>query len=273
MKMEDLKNLEQIILKDHPALISNLLQSCQVLQVYQTKQENDQGLKYLPNFHLIFQTSLTELLTFSVKLATYHGKTVDNIVFKLDTEGQIPTKVKQFIHRFTCGLALCQGLERHEAADFGQEDYLCEFFNDSIIVRSSLCQFIAKNGGNKCDECVKILPSIKLEPDVSITKHENYDEDFEFYINDIKGSYEEEEHDMEGGEEEDYDEEGDIDWETELKRRKKASEENSESNFVDISGERKSMVWKYFLLDKINERAKCISCDVILKVKASMNVD
>ena len=37
------------------------------------------------------------------------------------------------------------------------------------------------------------------------------------------------------------------------------------SEFVDVNIQRKSEVWKYFLLNKAKEEAKCQICEAVLK--------
>ena len=69
-----------------------------------------------------------------------------------------------------------QGISRDDAAPC--QDCLTEFLNDTVIVRSLRCKFTLKDENVEsdlkatCDECAKILPSVKLEPLVAVTKVE-----------------------------------------------------------------------------------------------------
>ena len=104
--MGSLNLIQQMLLREHPALESNILSSSEALHVWRNKSDR-KGLRYLPNFHLIFQAHQDENLT--VKLMTFHGKTVDSCAFKNHSEDfNLPEHVKEFIERYSTGLILCQ---------------------------------------------------------------------------------------------------------------------------------------------------------------------
>ena len=102
--MGSLNLIQQMLLREHPALESNILSSSEALHVWRNKSDI-KGLRYLPNFHLIFQAHNDENLT--VKLMTFHGKTVDSRAFKQHNE-DLPEHVKDFIQHYSTGLILCQ---------------------------------------------------------------------------------------------------------------------------------------------------------------------
>mgnify|MGYP001482626750 FL=1 len=102
--MGSLNLIQQMLLREHPALESNILSSSEALHVWRNKSDI-KGLRYLPNFHLIFQAHNNENLT--VKLMTFHGKTVDSRAFKQHNE-DLPEHVKEFIQHYSTGLILCQ---------------------------------------------------------------------------------------------------------------------------------------------------------------------
>ena len=60
--MGTLNFIQQTLLKEHPALESNIISSSEALHVWRNKSDR-KGLKYLPNFHLIFQVHQNENLT------------------------------------------------------------------------------------------------------------------------------------------------------------------------------------------------------------------
>ena len=102
--MGSLNLIQQMLLREHPDLESNILSSSEALHVWRNKSDI-KGLRYLPNFHLIFQAHNDENLT--VKLMTFHGKTVDSRAFKQHNE-DLPEHVKEFIEHYSTGLILCQ---------------------------------------------------------------------------------------------------------------------------------------------------------------------
>ena len=102
--MGTLNLIQQMLLREHPVLESNILSSSEALHVWRNKSDR-KGLRYLPNFHLIFQVHQDENLT--VKLMTFHGKTVDSRAFKHHDQ-DLPEHVRLFIDRYSSGLKLCQ---------------------------------------------------------------------------------------------------------------------------------------------------------------------
>ena len=106
-------------------------------------------------------------------------------------------------------LYLFKGIEKTDTAPC--QDCLTEFLNDTVIFRSLRCKFTLKDETSDlksaCDECAKILTSVKLEPLVKVTKFENEVVDelkdgLKFTIN---------EHDQEDDKDVDYDPQKDYD--------------------------------------------------------------
>lgn len=183
--MEVLRRIQQILLRDFPLLESNIISSSEVLHVFAPKSDLD-GLNYLPNFHLIFHVH-SDLETVILKLVTFHGKTVDSVLFKKDAEQRFPEQIRLFVEDFSRSIKLCQGTVKN-LSDFSG-DCLTEFLNDSIVVRSIQCKFKLTTGSTKCEECAKI--AVKVEVDV--VKDNPYDneqedesmiENGDFYDND-----------------------------------------------------------------------------------------
>lgn len=156
--------------EDFPLLQATM--SPEFLHIWKPKSSHEGGLNFLPDFHLICQEASDILL---LKLMTFHGKNVKDFNFALN---EFPDEIKELLSDYSLGkIQICAGISREKAAP--AQDYLTEFFNDSIIVRSLNCKFVLTNELLCCEECNKILPFIKLEPMVSITKIE----DIPFEIN------------------------------------------------------------------------------------------
>ena len=181
--MESLKWIQQIVFRDFDNLEANIISTSEILHVFKLKKDL-KGLKYLPNFHVIFQAHKSDNLT--VRLVTFHGKTVDSLVFKKSEENEgLPEHIKEFMLKYSSSdLSLCQGILREKAMNV-IEEHLVEFLNDTIIVRSIKCKFSIKSDLTICEECTKIIPSIKIEPYV-MTKIERVEEALEFTITEKK---------------------------------------------------------------------------------------
>ena len=167
--MESLKWIQQIVFRDFSNLEANIISTSEILHVFRLKKDQ-KGLKYLPNFHVIFQAHKDNL---TVRLVTFHGKTVDSLVFKkTENDEDIPDHIKDFMFKYSSeDMQLCQGIKREDALNV-IEEHLIEFLNDVVIVRSIKCKFTIKSDISRCEECTKIIPSIKVEP-VVMTKIEH----------------------------------------------------------------------------------------------------
>ena len=113
------------------------------------------GLQYLPNFHLIF-TSITEG-KYCLRLITFHGKTLDTFILKLDEE--MPEKVSKLLDNLASDkLRLCQGVDMSKVDKY-EHNCLIECLNNLTIGRSMRCKFILEESSDslECDECQKII--------------------------------------------------------------------------------------------------------------------
>ena len=162
-KMDKLSIIQQIILRDFGDVETNILSATKVLHVW-TEKSDSKGLFYFPNFHLIFQSHNED--TFTVKLVTFHGKTVDSLVFKTESHAEneaFPQIVSNFVQDYTSGFFLCPGVAKSEPM-FDYSQNLIECLNDNVIVRSQKCKFSMKIDDQKCEECAKLIFKIKTEP-------------------------------------------------------------------------------------------------------------
>ena len=111
--MESLKWIQQIVFRDFSNLEANIISTSEILHVFRLKKDQ-KGLKYLPNFHVIFQAHKDNL---TVRLVTFHGKTVDSLVFKkTENDEDIPDHIKDFMDKYSSEeMQLCQGIKRDDA--------------------------------------------------------------------------------------------------------------------------------------------------------------
>lgn len=156
-KMIDLKDLEEQIRKSFPELESKLYE-----QFLKISKVSLQGLKFLANFSLIF--SEIQECKFCVRLITYHGRTLDTIIFQSTKEEIIPPKVCSMLLNLQDRIMLCQGVELEKANVDSKSSCLIECLNDIFIVRSQRCKFLlpSKSDTRECGECQK-LAKIKEE--------------------------------------------------------------------------------------------------------------
>ena len=87
--MEDLKLLQNT-LASQPDFETHYYQDANFLRV--TKYCSSKGLRYLPNFHLVF--SALDNGNLCMRVLTFHGRTLSTIFFKL-TDAQVPQKVTE----------------------------------------------------------------------------------------------------------------------------------------------------------------------------------
>lgn len=181
--MESLKWIQQIVFRDFSNLEANIISTSEILHVFRLKKDQ-KGLKYLPNFHVIFQAHKDNL---TVRLVTFHGKTVDSLVFKkTENDEDIPDHIKDFMDKYSSEeMQLCQGIKRDDALN-PIEEHLIEFLNDVVIVRSIKCKFTIKSDLTRCEECTKIIPSVKVEQPYVMTKIEHAEEVLKFTITEKK---------------------------------------------------------------------------------------
>ena len=117
------------------------------------------GLRYLPSFHLIF-TSVSNGSLCS-RLITYHGRSIDTFIFKLDTDKKLPSKVCEVLKSIDNEAKLCQGVDENLT-----HDGLIECLNDIIVARHKKCKFIlpSETQSEICEKCQTLLAkNIKKE--------------------------------------------------------------------------------------------------------------
>ena len=106
------------------------------------------GLKYLPNFHLVFQVMDNERLSMSI--LTYHGRTLSTFFFKAEGSS-VPCEVDQALEDLSSEKAhLCQGVDRTCISAPSSIDCLVEYFNDEIVARSANCRFLIATDASIC---------------------------------------------------------------------------------------------------------------------------
>ena len=154
--MECLAHIEQYLLKSPENYEVQQYQPQKFLKV--TKFFN-QGLKYLPNCYLLFQSLDNESI--SIKTLTYHGKPLSTVFFKLTNEAPVPEEVHQALEVLNDKTHLCQGVDKSRAST---PDCLLEFFNEDIIARSAKCKFLISDDSNICKECERLI-GVKKEVD------------------------------------------------------------------------------------------------------------
>jgi hypothetical protein len=157
MELEELEWLQETVKREYPALETNFRKEDKFLHVW---KPIFQGLKYLPNFNLIFQSHNSG--NFTLRLITYHGRTLDTFMFKCPNE-EIPETVASILGSITDGLKLCQGVST-EKNPVVKYECLIECLNDVIISRSTKCKFMLANADDPlhCEECQK-LTHVKRE--------------------------------------------------------------------------------------------------------------
>ena len=172
-----LHKLEDALLKHFPDLSHEINADQEFLHMWKFCS---QGLQYLPNFHLIFQAESNE--TMIAKIISYHGRTIDTLI--LNDSDVIMNKdlVQHFVTEFYEERNVCQGVSCTDA-----NGNLVEFFNDSVVARSSNCHLKLNHCSSElqCEECQKLLDSkgdfqVKLES----FEDESYNQEEEEYDND-----------------------------------------------------------------------------------------
>ena len=170
--MEVLKEIEDELLKKFPKLSCQIHES-QFLHVWKL---SSQGLRYIPNFHLIFESN--EDKDFVVKLLSFHGKLLDCVVFKVTENGALPQNVENFVYDYTKDLKICQGV-RYDCLDTNVK--LVEHFNEEVVARSFQCLYYLQTTELEfqCPECKKLNYADGLPFDIKQENHGfNLQEDF-----------------------------------------------------------------------------------------------
>ena len=140
------------------------------------------GIKYLPNFHLIFEAD--GFGNVIARLLSYHGKTIDTISISA-TGRLISQDLVQFVSDFESETNMCHGIVQTNKDTTLQEksklkplqEGLLEFFNDEIVSRSANCTIRLTEGAQMCSECTKLatdsvsILKVKLECPETDSKH------------------------------------------------------------------------------------------------------
>lgn len=161
--LEELKNLQAKIIEKFPLVDCQLDKNHGVFLKATTKSSVTSGLRYLPNFHVIF--TYLDSDSFCSTLITYHGRSLDTFVFKnyeSESKSDLPEKVLAVLNNVTDGIKLCQGIDLSRLSD--SVDCLIECFNDTIVARHKKCTFLlpSKTEAMECSKCQKLF-SIKRE--------------------------------------------------------------------------------------------------------------
>ena len=154
--LEDLKLLQNT-LASQPDFETHYYQDANFLRV--TKYCSSKGLRYLPNFHLVF--SALDNGNLCMRVLTFHGRTLSTIFFKL-TDAQVPQKVTEALEDIRDNAKVCKGVERHKNLP---QDCIVEYFNDNLTARSVNCAFLILENEECCEECQRIV-GIKQEVDI-----------------------------------------------------------------------------------------------------------
>ena len=156
--MGDLTVLQNYIQQKKQDLEVHCYQDARFLKVTKYCAE---GIKFLPNFYLIFNLLDNEDLC--MRVLTYHGRTLSTVFFKF-TDSEIPDKVAEALDEICGGGAkVCKGLVRSKNIP---EDCLVEYFNDTVIARSFQCSFLNPTDNEQCNECQRLV-GIKKDVDLN----------------------------------------------------------------------------------------------------------
>ncbi len=183
---------------DFPDLKTDIIDGLEVLHVWKPKRDSVQGLSFLPDFHLIFQCHQSQ--SFTLRLITFHGRTVDSIFFQ--RQDALPAFISVFLREYTSGFQICQGVAKTGSPSLANDESLFECLNDVFVARSIKCRFKLKQdsaGGDillNCDECAKIATSVKTEP-VTITKSSNSSSSISLDVGEVKIKKEQSDEDTE----------------------------------------------------------------------------
>ena len=151
--MEALRCLQAKIMAEFPQVDCQLESNHGVFLKATTKSSVTHGLRYLPNFHVIFTCLDKE--RFCSRLITYHGRSLDTFIFKRydNKDTNLPKKVLAVLNTVTDGIKLCQGIEISKVSE--NCDCLIECFNDAIVARHKKCNFLlpSKSEVLECNKC------------------------------------------------------------------------------------------------------------------------
>ncbi len=165
--MERLHALQRAILGRFPSLDANIVTNAQTLLVWKLKSEVKNGINFLADFNFVFQLHQED--AFTCKLVTFHGRTLNTAIFRIQEAETLPSDIIETVEEYVKGFNVCHGVNKQNVSP---SEHLVECFNDDYVARSFKCRFKIPGGeGNPvvCDECQKIIDPEKLEP-VVITR-------------------------------------------------------------------------------------------------------
>jgi hypothetical protein len=182
--------LQEAIKGKFPSMDSKVFKEDKYLHVWTL---SGPGINFLPNFHLIFQSLKND--TFTMRLITYHGRTIDTKLFQC-LDDQVPEQVVFMLTEYSKGLTLCLGYPKDTTVVDVNGNFV-ECFNDSVVIRSSRCKFkLSSSPGDQqqCEECQRLndlkkeffegtnttVLKVKLEtPNIDVIKDEELVQDNE----------------------------------------------------------------------------------------------
>ena len=145
---EQLNQIRDDITAQFPRIEAEVCQEKSFLHLW---RHSLSGLDYLPNFHLIFEVTHDNFI--SVKLISFHGKTLDSMIIK-EWQAKLSDRLIDFIVKYE-SFDICQGFNPKSLSGNYQE-----FFNDNLVQRSPSCELIAKNG-SICPQCEMLIEDVK----------------------------------------------------------------------------------------------------------------
>ena len=110
-KLDGLPGLQAKITAEFPQLYCHMDSNQDVFLKVTSKSSVSHGLRYLPNFHVIFTHSEAE--SFGLRLITYHGRSLDSFVFecqKNESNILLPENVSAVLKYVAGGTKLCEGV-------------------------------------------------------------------------------------------------------------------------------------------------------------------
>lgn len=150
--LDKLRSIQKDILDSFPGLSSELVEPVNNIRYLHFWKYSNQGLDYLPNFHLIVE--ITDNKNICAKILSYQGRDLATIIIGEDNE---LSQLDEFVQNYT-EAKLCEGVI------CGEETLeLTDFFNKNIAKRSVKCSLQLSNDDKHCQECKTILVKVKTE--------------------------------------------------------------------------------------------------------------
>ncbi len=152
-----LLHIRNLVTNQYPTLSSELIHDQEKFLHFWKYSPN--GLKYLSNFHLIFEVDNFEQI--SVKLLTSQSKVLDCVQIK-DGELELNDELRSFVQNFLIKCDnFCHGLILDERSD--DFENFVEYLNEDVIQRSFYCTFHPDKNLGHCLECQKLIKLLSLK--------------------------------------------------------------------------------------------------------------